>query len=47
MQTKPQEQIVKIPHPSFIEEMRKIKSDAEAGSGRPLAEIVKKWNIKL
>ena len=67
MQTKPQEQVVKIPlavfesaetkedledwlmahDPSFIEEMRKIKSDAEAGSGRPLAEIAKKWNIKL
>lgn len=33
--------------PVFIDEMRRIKSDAEAGKGRPLSEVAKKWNIDL
>ena len=33
--------------PIFIEEMRKIKTNAEAGQGRPLADLAKKWNINL
>ena len=33
--------------PVFIEEMRRIKADADAGLGRPLADLAKKWNIDL
>ncbi|MDP2600096.1 MAG: hypothetical protein Q8P84_05100 [Deltaproteobacteria bacterium] len=30
----------------FIEELRQIKKEAEEGKGRPLSELVKKWNTK-
>ncbi len=30
----------------FVEELRQIKVQAEAGEGRPLSELAKKWNIK-
>ena len=33
--------------PVFIDEMRRIKADADAGLGRPLSDLAKKWNIDL
>ncbi|MBI5300297.1 MAG: hypothetical protein HY877_08430 [Deltaproteobacteria bacterium] len=30
----------------FIEELRRIKTEADQGKGRPLSELAKKWNIK-
>ncbi len=33
--------------PEFIKEMRRIKKEAEAGLGRPLSEIAKKWDTDL
>ncbi|MBI2340616.1 MAG: hypothetical protein HYU99_09685 [Deltaproteobacteria bacterium] len=32
---------------AFIDEMRRLKAEAEEGRGRPLADLAKKWNIKL
>ena len=33
--------------PVFIEEMRRLKDEAEGGRGRPLIDVAKKWDIKL
>ena len=33
--------------PAFLEEMRRLKGDADSGKGRPLEELAKKWHIRL